>query len=136
MVDWTCTYVVEVCGLGFWGCTSFCLETVMAPCSQPSPNGGLPISLDALELTNPTTFYGQQVNIILALREKVQNPPIGEFRMEDLVWTDHVTTGNDFGKGLKLAIIMWARLDDFISGEQRCQEKCALSGKHRAFTLW
>ena len=118
MADWTCTYVVEVCGLGFEGCTSFSLEVAMASSSQPSPNGGLPIPLGNLELIDPTTFQAQQVNIILAFREKVQNPSIGEFRMEDLVWTDHVTSQNGLHKGSKLAVIMSAGLDDFISGEQ------------------
>ena len=57
----------------------------MASSFQPSLNGRLPIPVDALELTDPMTFHGQQVNILLALREKIQNPPTGEFKMKDLV---------------------------------------------------
>ena len=90
----------------------------MASNSEPSPNGGLHMMVDDLKLTDSTAFRAQQVNIILALRERVQNPPIGEFRMEDLVWTDHVTTGNGLHKNSKLAVILWERLDDFISGEE------------------
>ena len=50
----------------------------------------------------------------MALRERVQNPPPSEFSLEDLVWTNHVTNG----KGLRLVVILWDRLDDFISSEQ------------------
>ena len=74
--------------------------------------------VDDLKLTDPTTFRAQQVNIILALRERVQNPPIGEFGMEDLVWTDHVTTGSGLHRGSKLAVILCERLDSFIFGEE------------------
>jgi hypothetical protein len=74
--------------------------------SQPSPNGGLPIPVDDLELTDPMAFRAQQVDIILALRERVQNPPIGEFRMEDLVWTDHVTIGSGLHKNSKVVVIL------------------------------
>jgi len=37
---------------------------------EPSPNGGLHVLLYDLKLTDPTTFRSQQVNIILALRER------------------------------------------------------------------
>ena len=78
----------------------------MASSLEPSPNGGLHEMVNDLKLTDPTTFRAQQVNIILALRERVQTPPIGEFRMEDLVWTDHVTTCNGLHRGSKLAVIL------------------------------
>jgi len=90
----------------------------MASSLEPSPNEGLREMVDDLKFADPTTFWAQQVKIILALRERVQKPPIGEFRMEDLVWTDHVTTGNGLHRGSKLAVILWERLDDFISGEE------------------
>ena len=44
--------------------------------------------------------------------------PIDEFQMEDLVWTDHVTFGSGLHRGSKLVVVLWERLDDFISGEQ------------------
>jgi hypothetical protein len=90
----------------------------MASSLEPSPNEGLREMVDDLKLADPTTFRAQQVKIILALRERVHKPPIGEFRMEDLVWTNHVTTGNSLHRGSKLAVILWERLDDFISGEE------------------
>ena len=54
----------------------------------------------------------------MALRESLQDPPPGEFRMEDLVWTDHVTNGKGRHKASRLAVILWDRLKDFISGEE------------------
>ena len=74
--------------------------------------------VDDLKLIDPTTFQAQQVNIILALREGVQKHPISEFRMEDLLWTDHVTTRIGIHKSSKLIVILWERLDDFIFGEE------------------
>ena len=71
-----------------------------------------------LKLTDPTAFRAQQVNIILALRDRVRKPPIGEFIMEDLMWTDHVTIESGLLKNLKLVVILWERLDDFNSGEE------------------
>ena len=90
----------------------------MASSLESSPNGGLHEMVDDLKLTEPTTFRAQQMNIILALRERVQEPPIGEFGMEDLVWTDHVTTGNGLHGGSKLVVILCERLDNFISREE------------------
>jgi hypothetical protein len=51
-------------------------------------------------------------------RERVQKCLIGKFRMEDLVWTDHVTNGSGVHKSSKLVVILWERLDDFIFGEE------------------
>ena len=92
----------------------------MASSLEPSPNGELHVMVDDLKLIDPTTFRVQQVNIILALRERerVQKPPIGEFGMEDLVWTDHVTTGSGLHRGSKLVVIIYEKLDDFISREE------------------
>ena len=73
---------------------------------------------EALEHTDPQAFRVQQVDLLMALRETIQNPPLGEFRMEDLVWIDHITHGNGRHKGSRMALILWDRLDDFISGEQ------------------
>ena len=69
-------------------------------------------------LTNPMAFRAQRVNIILTLRYKMLKPPIGEFRIEDLVWTNHVTNGSGLLKSSKLVVILWERLDDFIYGEE------------------
>jgi hypothetical protein len=38
--------------------------------------------------------------------------------MEDLMWTDHVTTGSGVHKSSKLVVILWEMLDDFIFGEE------------------
>ena len=73
---------------------------------------------EALEHTDPPAFRVQQVDILMALRESIQNPPLGEFRMEDLLWTDHITQGKGRHKGSRMAFIPWDRLADFISGEQ------------------
>ena len=73
---------------------------------------------EALEHTEPPAFRVQQVEIVMALRESIQNPPPGEYRMEDLVWTNHVTHGKGRHKGSRMSLILWDRLDDFISGEQ------------------
>ena len=73
---------------------------------------------ESLEHTDPPTFCLQQVDILMAFRDSVQNPPLGEFKMEDLVWTDHVTHGKGKHKPSKMAFILWDRLKDFISGEQ------------------
>ena len=78
----------------------------MASSLEPSPNGGLHEMVDDLKLHDPTTFRAEQVNIILALRVRVQKPPIGEFIMEALVWTDHVTTESGLHKGSKLVVIL------------------------------
>ena len=89
----------------------------MASSSEPSPNGGLHVLVDELKLTDPTAFRAQQVNIILALRErKFKNVIL--VSSKDLVWTDYVTTGSSVHKSSKLVVILWERLDDFIFGEE------------------
>ena len=75
-------------------------------------------SQEALQHTDPPAFWIQQVDTLMGLRESIQTPPPGEFRMEDLVWTNHVTTGKGRHKGSKMTFILWDRLEDFISGEQ------------------
>ena len=67
----------------------------------------------------PATFRATQIDLIISLRERVQNPPPGAFAMEDLVWTNHVTHGQGIHKTSLLATILWDRLDDFIKGEQQ-----------------
>jgi hypothetical protein len=49
----------------------------MASSLDSSPNGGLHELVDDLKFTDPTAFRAQQVTIILALRKRVQKPPIG-----------------------------------------------------------
>jgi hypothetical protein len=73
---------------------------------------------EALQHTDSPTFRVQQVDILMALRESIQTPPPSEFRMEDLVWTDHVTHEKGRHKGSRMALILWDRLEDFISSEQ------------------
>lgn len=68
-------------------------EVAMASTLQLVVIGGLLLPQEGLEHSDPPTFRAQQVNIIMALQERVQNPPLGVFSMEDLVWTDHVING-------------------------------------------
>jgi hypothetical protein len=48
----------------------------MASSSQPSPNGRLHVLVDDLKLTDPMAFRAQQVDIILALREREFGTPL------------------------------------------------------------
>ena len=96
-------------GIGFIVSKAMHCEVLMASSSTPQ---------EALEDTDPPTFWVQQVDIVMALQDSIQNPPPGEFRMEDLVWTNHITHGKGRHKGSRMALILWDRLDDFISGEQ------------------
>ena len=89
-------------------------KVAMTSTSQHVVVGGSPLPHDDLEHTNMPVLRAQQVDTIMALRERVQNPPPGESSLEDLVWTDHVTNG----KGSRLVVILWDRLDNFISREQ------------------
>ena len=85
------------------------------------PHGGLQSSCfsdDELAQTDPIVFHAKQAGLMKALKERVQIPPSGSFCMEDLVWTNHVTSGQGRYKSSKLAIILWDRLDDFIKGEE------------------
>lgn len=66
----------------------------------------------------PGTFRAMQADLIISLRERVQNPPPGAFSMNDLVWTNHITQGQGKQKTSKLAVILWDRLEDFIKGEE------------------
>ena len=68
--------------------------------------------------TDPVAFQAKQADLIKELRSRVQKPPLGEFSMQDLVWTDQVTNGKGKYKTSKVAVIFWDRLDDFIQGEQ------------------
>ena len=86
--------------------------------SQPDVIGGLALPQETLEHIDPAAFRAQQVDIVMGLRERIQNPPPGEFRMEDLVWADHITHGKGRHKGSRMALILWDRLTNFISGEQ------------------
>lgn len=54
----------------------------------------------------------------MALRERIQNPPPSEFKMEDLVWTNHVIHGKSRHKASKLIVIPWDMLVNFIYGKQ------------------
>jgi hypothetical protein len=58
------------------------------------------------------------VGIIMALRERIQNPPPSEFKMEDLVWTNHVIHGKGRHNASKLIVIPWDMLINFIHGKQ------------------
>ena len=91
-------------------------EVPMASTTQTVVIGGLLLPQNDLENTDPPPFQAHQTNIIMGMRERVQNPLPGEFRMEDLVWTDHVTNGKGRHKGSRLVVILWDRLEDFISG--------------------
>ena len=42
----------------------------------------------------------------MAMRETIQNLPPSEFRMEGLLWIDHVTNGKDKHKGSRLIVIL------------------------------
>ena len=78
----------------------------------------LPIPQDDFENIDLPAFHAHQADIIMGVQDKLQDPPPGEFRMEDLVWTNHVTNGKGRHKDSRLVVIQWHRLDDFISGEQ------------------
>ena len=73
---------------------------------------------EVLHHTDPPASQIQQVDIFMGLQENIQTPPPGEFRMQDLVWPDHVTTGKCRQKGSKMTFILWDMLEDFILGEQ------------------
>ena len=47
--------------------------------------GGLPLPQVDLENIDLPAFQAHQADIIMGMRERVQNPPPGEFKMEDLV---------------------------------------------------
>ena len=81
-------------------------------------DGGLPSTDQISHGTNPLEFQAKQAHLIKELRSRAQKPPLGEFCMQDLVWTDHVTNGKGKYKTSKIAVIFWDRLDDFIQGEQ------------------
>ena len=74
-------------------------ELAMASSLQPSIIGGLHVQVDDSEHTDLPTFSAQQVDIIMALCERVRNPLLGEFSMEVLVWTYHVINGKGRHKG-------------------------------------
>ena len=97
--------------LGIRGCgdLGFRVSTAMAASSQAQ---------EALQHTDPPAFQIQQVDVLMGLRKSIQIPPLGQFNMQDLVWTDHVTTGKNRHKCSKMTFILWDRLEDFISGEQ------------------
>ena len=73
---------------------------------------------EAPQHADPPAFQIQQLDALMGLRESIQTPPPGQFSMDDLAWTDHVTTGKGRHKGSKMAFIPWDRLEDFISGEE------------------
>ena len=68
--------------------------------------------------SDPAAFETKQANLIKELRSRVQTPPLGEFCMQHLLWTDLVTNGKGKYRTSKVAVIFWDRLPDFIQGEQ------------------
>lgn len=66
---------------------------------------GLPIPQDDFENTDPPAFQAHEADLIMGMRDKLQDPPPAEFRMEDLVWTYHVTNGKCRQKGSRLVVI-------------------------------
>jgi hypothetical protein len=70
---------------------------------------------DVLPRVTPTTFRATQVDFLISLIERVQNPPPSAFAMDDLVWTNHVLQGKGKQKTSMLAVILWDRLQDFIA---------------------
>ena len=56
----------------------------MASNLEPSPNGGMHEMVDDLKLIDPIMGTTSEHHFGIE-RERVQKPPIGEFRMEDLV---------------------------------------------------
>lgn len=74
---------------------------------------------DDLPRIPPATFRATQVDLLISLRERVQNPPPGAFAMDDLVWTNHASQGQGIQKTSMLSVILWDRLEDFIKGEQQ-----------------
>ena len=93
-------------------------QVPMGSTSQHDMVGGLSLPQGSLEHTDPPAFRAHQVHIVMTLRDKIQSPPPGDFRMEDLLWTDHVTHGKGKHKPSRMALIPWERLGDFLSGEE------------------
>ena len=73
---------------------------------------------DDLHQTNLAADQAKQHDLIMEMRERVQNPPRGKFCFQNLAWTNHVTHGKGKYKTSMLAVIFWDRLHDFIQGEQ------------------
>jgi hypothetical protein len=76
--------------------------------------------------SDPAAFQAKQANLIKELRSRVQTPPLGEFCMQDLLWTDLVTNGKGKYRISKVAMILWDRLADFIQGEQHANNPALL----------
>jgi hypothetical protein len=52
------------------------------------------------------------------LKAIVQDPPLGPFKKNDLMWLPHLTSGHGLYREAEIAMIPWSRLEDFVEGEQ------------------
>ena len=72
---------------------------------------------DDLHQTNIVTKQAKQGDLIMVMKSPFQNPLLGEFCFQDMVWRDRVTRKGKYKTSL-LVVIYWDRLHDFIQGEQ------------------
>jgi hypothetical protein len=82
----------------------------------PLSHGGLQLQFtadDGLAQTDPIVLEEKKASLIMALRDRVQKPPLGPFCMEDLIWIDHVTCGK--GNTNPLSLPSFCRTDWTIS---------------------
>jgi len=52
------------------------------------------------------------------LKATVQDPPLGPFFLNDIMWLPHFTSGHGLYKEAKTTVIPWNQLEDFVEGEQ------------------
>jgi hypothetical protein len=52
------------------------------------------------------------------LKATVQDPPLGPFKKNDIMWLPHFTSGHGLYKEAKITVIPWNQLEDFVEGEQ------------------
>jgi len=68
---------------------------------------------DDLHQTDLVADQAKQLDIIMEMRDQVQNPLLGEFCFQNLEWTKHVTHGKGKYMNSMLAVFFWDRLPNF-----------------------
>lgn len=69
-------------------------------------------------LSDGEAYVARERDVVIAMRNRLQTPPAGKFSKADLTWAPHVNVGRGVQKQVKVAVISWDRLNDFIEGEQ------------------
>jgi hypothetical protein len=59
----------------------------------------------------------RKANLLQALKETMQKPPLGPFQRSNIVWLPHVTGGNGLYTNDEIAIIPLDHLKDFLEEE-------------------